>query len=62
MEVSKVLGNVITPLGNQAIVQLINGRYAVGNWSDASVVPESEQLDDFELAFDRWYEVVHESL
>jgi hypothetical protein len=62
MEVSKVLGNVVTPLGNQAIVQLINGHYAVGNWSDSSEVPESEQFDDLEQAFDTWYDIIHESL
>jgi hypothetical protein len=50
MQISRILANVATPKGNQVIAILPNGRYAVGNLSDASDIPENEQFEDFKIA------------
>jgi hypothetical protein len=62
MQVSKILGNVVTPEGDQVIAQLANGRYAVGMLDVRSEVPEDQQFEDLEMAFDKWYDIIHEDL
>ncbi|HEY7986783.1 MAG TPA: hypothetical protein VIE17_07670 [Methylophilaceae bacterium] len=59
MQISRILANVATPQGNQVIAVLTNGRYAVGDLSSASVVPDNEQFEDFKLALYKWYDAVH---
>jgi hypothetical protein len=59
MQISQILANVATPKGNQVIAILPNGRYAVGNLSDDSDVPEDEQFEDFKVALYKWYDAVH---
>ena len=59
MQISTILSNISTPRGNQVLAKLMNGRYAVGNLSYRSEVPEHEQFDDFKQAFYKWYNAIH---
>jgi hypothetical protein len=59
MHVRHILGNVSTPWGNQVIAKLFNGRYAVGDLSYRSEVPETEQFEDFKQALYKWYNAIH---
>lgn len=59
MQISRILANVSTPQGKQAIAVLANGRYAVGDLSTASDIPDHEQFEDFKLALYKWYDAVH---
>jgi hypothetical protein len=61
MQEIKILGNVATPQGNQVIAELINGRYVVGLLDDSELA-KNEQFDDFEVAFDKWYDNIQHVL
>ena len=56
MQVRKILGGIALATGSHAIAKLTNGRYAVGDMSHGKTVPEHEQLEHFDAAFDLWLE------
>jgi hypothetical protein len=62
MQVIKILGTVATPQGNQVIAELFNGRYVVGLLSKENELDKNEQFEDFEVAFDKWYDNIQHVL